>query len=207
MKTMLYSFFVVLSFVLAYGGVYFLGAKEERKEVAQLIPITFVSAVFSAILYTFVVSTAQGNTAFGLSSLGGAIGYVCGLFVYNKVRPIVSFKTILTRFIRALPLIYGISKVGCYFRGCCGNPDLSFSLQLVEGLSFVVLFLVGLACSPNILIILCCVLKFCLEFFRNSDGCVLTANQITCIVILTVSIAIIIFSKCVNPSLCRKNLN
>lgn len=206
MKMALYSLFVVLSFAIAYGYIYFFSSTEEKIGVKQLIPLSFVSAIFTAILYTVIVSTAQGNMAFGLSSLGGVIGHVCSLFVCNKIKPIDSFKTISTRFMRVLPLIYGVSKLGCYFRECCGSSTVSFPLQLIEAISFVALFFIGLACHPDILIVLCCILKFGLEFFRNSNGFALTANQITCVVILIVTIGVIIY-KSKRTFLCRKLKN
>lgn len=189
----LYSFFVILSFALSYGLICLISNKEEKAEMSKLIPITFVSAVFTAIIYTVIVSSIQGKTAFGLSSLGGAIGYVDSLFVYNKIKPIKNFGTILHRFIYVLPLIYGISKIGCYFRGCCGGYHSEFSLQLVEACLFILLFFIGLYGIPNILVMLCSSLKFGLEFLRNPNTGVLSANQITCIVILAISIGVSIY--------------
>lgn len=189
----LYSFFVILSFALSYGLICLISNKEEKAEMSKLIPITFVSAVFTAIIYTVIVSSIQGKTAFGLSSLGGAIGYVGSLFVCNKIKPIKNFGTILHRFIYVLPLIYGISKIGCYFRGCCGGYHSEFSLQLVEACLFILLFFIGLYSIPNILVMLCSFLKFGLEFLRNPNTGVLNANQITCIVILAISIGVSIY--------------
>lgn len=189
----LYNFFVILSFALSYGLIYLISNKEEKAEMSKLIPITFVSAVFTAIIYTVIVSSIQGKTAFGLSSLGGAIGYVGGLFVYNKIKPIKNFETILHRFIYVLPLIYGISKIGCYFRGCCGGYHSEFSLQLIEAALFISLFFIGLVCLPNTVVALCSVLKFGLEFLRNTNIWILNANQITCIIILAISIGISIY--------------
>jgi len=190
MKDILYSLLVVLSFVLSYGWIYLISNNKEKAEMSKLIPITFVSAVFTAIIYTVIVSSIQGKTAFGLSSLGGAIGYVGCLFVYNKIKPIKNFETILHRFIYVLPLIYGVSKIGCSFRGCCGGYHSEFSLQLIEALLFISLFFFGLACLPNTVVMLCSVLKFGLEFFRDTNTGILNANQITCIIILAISIGV-----------------
>jgi prolipoprotein diacylglyceryltransferase len=195
MKDILYSLLVVLSFVLSYGWIYLISNKKEKAETSKIIPITFVSAIFTAIIYTVIVGSIQGETAFGLSSLGGAVGYVGSVFFYNKVKPVKNFETILHRFIYVLPLIYGVSKIGCYFRGCCGGYHSEFSLQLIEALLFISLFFIGLACLPNTVVMLCSVLKFGLEFFRDTNTGVLNANQITCIVILVISIGVSIYKS------------
>ena len=192
-SNILYSFFVILSFALSYGLIYSISNKEEKAEISKLIPITFVSAIFTAIIYTAIVSSIQGKPTFGLSSLGGAIGYVGCLFIYNKIKPIKNFETISIRFIYVLPLIYGVSKIGCYFRGCCGGYHSEFSLQLIEAALFISLFFIGLVCLPNTVVMLCSVLKFGLEFFRDTNTGVLNANQITCIIILAISIGVSIY--------------
>ena len=105
-----------------------------------------------------------------------------------------------------LPLMYGISKLGCFFAGCChgipydgplavsydnqvlqGGPF--FPVQLAESICFLFIFLIGiylhhrrnrLVCPAVIL--LCATAKFSLEYLRQEHaGVVLSVNQAVCL--------------------------
>lgn len=184
---------MILSFILAYIFIYY-SAPHKRKDILQqMIPISFVSAILGGLFYTIIVTAIQGNVQFGLSSLGGAIGYMSSVLIFGKLNRESVTPTLIKNFALTLPLIYSISKVGCLTKGCCGGTLFGLEIQLIEVICFAALFAICyLANLSTPATIFCSALtKFGLEFFR--DGIAIPSpNQIVsvCIAIIALAIAI-----------------
>ena len=147
----------------------------------------------------------------GLSSYGGAIGLLISSVIFEKMCP--SNKTFIKGAIISLPLIYSISKLACFFAGCCfGLPyDGMFSVtyssglniplipvQLIETIIFMIIFVICVLLQNNrkiagITIVLSAMAKFLLDFLRyNHLEEKISLNQIISIVFIIIGIYLII---------------
>lgn len=90
----------------------------------------------------------------GYSYIGGILGSILFVFLYCK-RYKMNFKSILSYFSIIYPLIYSISKVGCFLNKCCnGNINinilnLTLSLQLIDVFLMLMLFIILLLLFKN----------------------------------------------------------
>ena len=150
----------------------------------------------------------------GFSSFGAGVGLLLSAFIFEKIIPLkgklVKYSTL------SLPLIYGISKLACFFAGCCyGIPynglfkvkypfvmdKFLFPVQLLESILFIILFIIlsKLKNKNNIVyyvIISSAVLKYLLDFFRYDHvNKSITSNQIVCIISIIVLIIYIVSKK------------
>jgi len=141
--------------------------------------------------------------------MGGMIGTILSIiimcFLFKEQR-----NHYVKCYVMSLPLIYGVSKLGCFLVGCCYgmpydgplsvcyvkegvmSPDHSvFPVQLAECVSFVLMSVLFfyLVCHKNIKnivsieIVSCCVLKFLLDYLRERSGFSLSINQKACIIV------------------------
>lgn len=148
---------------------------------------------------------------FGLSSYGGAIGVILASIIFEKINP--KDKIFIKSAVLSLPLIYSISKLACFFSGCCyGLPYNSiFSVtytsglniplipvQLIETITFMIIFMICILLRNNknimsITIILSALSKFLLDFFRyNHLEEIITKNQISSIIFVIIGMIMII---------------
>ena len=150
----------------------------------------------------------------GLTSYGGAIGVITSAMIFEKIVP-TNYK-VLKYSILSLPLVYGLSKLGCFFAGCCygipyqgpfhvSYPDVLektvFPIQLLESILFIILFFL-LNHTKNkkniigITILASAILKFCLDFLRyDHTKYGITPNQIMSILIVIFIVIIGIIKK------------
>jgi len=173
-----YFFIILLSFLLSYllifhyskskifdGNLLSTSNSKEinRKHLFYSMLLHFVLSIYCGFMFTAVANVASGRSALssvGLSGMGGMIGTIlsivimCFLFKEQKEHYIKCY-------VMSLPLIYGVSKLGCFFAGCCYGmpydgplavkylsggvmtPDHAvFPVQLVECISFLILSVV-----------------------------------------------------------------
>ena len=82
----------------------------------------------------------------GYSFIGGVIGSILTIILYCKIYKL-NLKNIISNFTVIYPLIYSISKIGCFFNNCCygsisiNNVTYNFSLQLIDSAIMFVFFL------------------------------------------------------------------
>lgn len=145
----------------------------------------------------------------GFSSYGGAIGILLSSYLFSKM---ISNFFILKSSILSLPLMYSISKLGCFFVGCCyGIPykglfnvtylqglNISlFPVQLVESIVFFLIFLVGIFYHKKkyileIIILLSACAKFLLEYLRYENiGKFICVNQVISLLLIFIVLIII----------------
>jgi len=184
---------------------------EKRYRLFFILMISLYSIVGGIILNAIIHRTSS----IGLTSYGGVIGIILGAFLFGKMEPKNSgiyFKSAIL----SLPLIYSISKLACFFSGCCyGIPYHGFfsitytyelnipllPIQLIETIVFMLLFFICLWMQKNlyiieITIILSAIAKGILDFGRYDHlKHVITINQIISIIFVIIGVSIILKRK------------
>ena len=205
-----YSVTFVGAFIVSFAVVFLLLKKRgvPTNYIGYSILLNVVLILYGGKMFTVVTRGFQISifTA-GFSSLGGAIGLLVGIFVFGKIYPEGS-TSLWEAYVTVLPLLYGISKIGCYLVGCChgisyegplavvydskymqGGPY--FPVQLVESVAFICIFVVSLLIYLRgnrrnlvpVIMILCATTKFSLDFLREEHlGKIVSVNQLVCIV-------------------------
>lgn len=179
-----------------------------------------LSAICTIYFSKYVTILTSGDLTInflnaGLSSLGGAGGLLISVVIFTKIYT-DNKKLFYETFALALPIMYGVSKLGCHFAGCCygipydgvlstvskyhSNACELFPVQLSESIIFIVLFLISILLyykkiNINYLafeVIVCAVAKFMLDYLRYSNlGKLITFNQIICIIFCIIGIIIL----------------
>ena len=214
MTCILTSILIALIYVFYY-------LKKDKIE-SRLIWLSIIMVVPYILVGGIILnSLSSPNKSFslsgiGLSSYGGAIGLIVATIIYEKI---TKEKEIPNRYIISLPLIYSISKLGCFFAGCCyGIPyngpfyvyyphvlkEKLFPIQLLETIVFLIIFLIinkiyNKYKSKNIIeytIIIGATAKCLLDFLRYSHiNNFLSLNQWISIILVLITISILIVRK------------
>lgn len=212
-----YGIFIVLGILLGFIYIYKSllkdGYKDKNIRLYILLYIAF-SFVFGKIFTLITDNNTKSFLTAGLSSYGGLIGVILGAFIFEQI--LNTDKKIIKYSIISLPLVYGVSKIGCFMAGCCyGIPyngflsviypeglNISlFPVQLLESITFILLFIIlnKYKNSKNIIyitIILSAILKFILDFLRYEHITkTITTNQIVSIIIILITILILPVSR------------
>lgn len=218
-----YSICFLSAFVLAYTFAAIIMRKEEvpKNIIFYSIVLNTVLILYGAMSYG-VVASGFRKTIFnsGISSMGGAIGLVIGIIAFAFIYPDKK-KEMRNAYILVLPLLYSVSKIGCHIAGCCygipydgpfsrsyHNEQINvcnvFPVQILETITFFVIFLIGLFVyfklkSDNItaiLFMLCAVAKFSLAYLRNEQiGVAISPNQICCIAFFVIGVGLILWQQ------------
>lgn len=205
-----YAITFATAFVVSFAVVFWLlkkrGVPTNYIGYSMLLNVALIlygAKLFSVITSGFQISIFQA----GFSSLGGAIGLLLGIYIFGRIHP-EGRVALWEAYVTVLPLLYGISKFGCYLVGCChgipyegplsvvyeskymqGGPY--FPVQLVESVAFTCIFVVSLLIYLRgnrrhlvpVIMILCALTKFSLDYLREEHlGKILSANQLVCIV-------------------------
>ena len=209
---------IVISFIIAF---FIMTKSGVRKLVALLSVFTnFVSCLYFSYLFTVFTSQdiSEQLKRISFSSMGGLIGVAVGVIVLGCV-----FKEYRTSVIKAyalvIPLMYSISKIGCFMAGCCYGIEYSgifsvkysgsiasctekelFPVQFAESLIFMVIFILGILLEYKfknkntvpILAIISALSKGLLDFLRHSHvNGVISVNQVSCLIVLVLAIVYI----------------
>ena len=180
--------------------------------LAVMIPPMCISC---AAAFAFLTS---GGRIFGFASIGAAAGvYITALLISLIWQSPGERAILLQNCTFALPLMYGIAKIGCFTAGCCHGicydgllcvrytgkriGDICvFPVQLMESVVFIAIFIAGMVFlkkhdihSVQKVAILSAAAKFVLEFLRKSHSHrALSIEQAIC---LLVTIACLINMK------------
>lgn len=198
-KLPLYGLIIVISVLVEMLYIYF-SLKKEIKNNKNILLFFLISFFFSFTFGKIFTVIAYNDTTFfkaGLSSYGGLIGIIIGAIVFEKVIPL-SGKLIKYSII-SLPLTYGISKLACFFSGCCGGIPYTgifniiypfgmnikqFPIQIVETIVSIIVFFICHKLRKNknvsyITLLLVSIIKFSLDFLRYEHiNVLITKNQI-----------------------------
>lgn len=212
-KIPLYGILVVTGILsglyIMYKNVKTLNYKKE--ENYGLILYILLGTLFGAKYFTLLTNfnKFKDNIDFkkiGLSSYGAIIGILILLIIFAKQYK-KNFKDLINNILPAIPLMYGISKIGCFLAGCCYgikyNGPLSITykyslsapknisllpIQIIETITFILIYLyISKKKKENkniigITLLLCGLSKFLLDYLRmNHINKILTVNQIVSI--------------------------
>lgn len=212
--THFYSIMILLSLIVNIIIAMLISKKYSvsKKEMICLLLYENVGIIGGAKLFTFIQKYEELDGQFdfislGLTAYGGIIGALLFLLLFSFQFK-KSFKEILYIFMPSIPLMYGISKIGCYFAGCCAGIEINtyiFPVQIIEAIVFILIFIYMLAKhnknqfdlkTLGISAVLCGSSKFMLDYFRSSHiGIVLSFNQIISIIVIIIGVIVIIFKK------------
>jgi len=134
----------------------------------------------------------------GYSFIGGILGSIIIITVYCKKNKL-DLRDIISRFTVIYPLIYSISKIGCYLNGCCGGIiNTHIPLQLIDSIMMFGLFLILLQQfkkrkSLTIIIFLIAFgsIRFFEDYFRDLRVIIifnLTLYQLICMILVMMGI-------------------
>ena len=161
-----YGLFIILAIicglVIVYMNLKFLKFKKE--ETIGLLLYIALGCIFGAKYYTYFVNYQKYNGFFnfirvGLSSYGAVIGILFMLLLFSKQYK-KNFKDLLCILLPAIPFMYAVGKIGCFFAGCCYGIEYNgflnvtynysaiapkgmslFPIQLLESIVFLIIFL------------------------------------------------------------------
>lgn len=207
----IYGIVILLSILIGLVFNYLFIKKNNKKEKNALLYLflLFVYSFIGGLLLNSIVNFDVKNYSIGLSSYGGAIGVLICAVIFEKMND--SNGKYIKSAILSLPLMYSISKLACFFSGCCyGIPydglfsvvyreGLNISLlpiQLIETIVFMIVFIICYLNNNNkniipITMLLSAISKFVLDFFRYSHlSEVLSINQVISIIFIIIGISI-----------------
>lgn len=217
-----YVYSVMLVFSVFAGFLFSCILLKIRKVCLEYIiysvMLNLILMLSGAALFTILANpSVLKNIAFPyiipLSSAGAGIGMFVGTLLIAFIIP-AARKEFMNCYALSIPFIYALSKIGCFFAGCCegipyegvfavdytlkSNHDgIRFPVQLAETIVFLGIFIVcfALYIYKNtkylflILMSLCAIGKFSLDFLRNAHvGKLFSINQIVCVVFLFIAL-------------------
>lgn len=211
-----YGIIIVLSIFIGMFFIYY-NLKKEGQNNKQILLYFIMYIAFAFIcgkMYT-VFAYGEGNilTA-GLSAYGGLIGVVVASIIFERIIP--TDNKIIKYTILSLPLVYGLTKIGCSIVGCCGGIPYDgilkvkyvnalniwqFPVQITEVVVFLSIFIICLVIKNNkninyIVLLLVSVFKFLLDFLRYDHiNILITKNQIFSIILFLITIIVFILHK------------
>ena len=211
-----YGIIIVLSIFIGMFFIYY-NLKKEGQNNKQILLYFIMYIAFAFIcgkMYT-VFAYGEGNilTA-GLSAYGGLIGVVVASIIFERIIP--TDNKIIKYTILSLPLVYGLTKIGCSIVGCCGGIPYDgilkvkyvnalniwqFPVQITEVIVFLSIFIICLVIKNNkninyIVLLLVSVFKFLLDFLRYDHiNILITKNQIFSIILFLITIIVFIVHK------------
>ena len=205
----IYGVFILLSLTIGmiFNCIYLRKNKVDREKIILFVLMLITYGIFGGILLNSIIS--RNFSKIGLSSYGGAIGILSATIIFEKMN--FSNGIFVKSAILSLPLIYSISKLACFFAGCCyGMPyNGIFSVTYTEGLNIplfpiqlletIIFFGVFVFCviyrkNKNLIeitLILSAIAKFLLDFLRYSHiGQILSVNQVISIGFIVIGVVL-----------------
>jgi prolipoprotein diacylglyceryltransferase len=132
-----YAICFFAAYLLSYGYLALeLGkAGVEKKYTAYSFAMTTVFSLYGGAVYTIVAQYIGSGTitGFGFSGMGGVVGLLLGVWIFTKIYREHTAE-IWRTYIMSLGLLYSVSKLGCFFAGCCFGREYSgiFCVTYVE---------------------------------------------------------------------------
>lgn len=212
----IYMTCILISIFLAILYVFYYLKKDkiEKRLIWLSIIMVIPYILIGGIILNYLSSPNKTSLlkGLGLSSYGGAFGLIIAVLIYEAI---TKEKRITIRYIISIPLIYSISKLGCFFAGCCyGIPYNGplyvyyphvlkyklFPIQLLETIVFLILFttinkIYNKYKTEYIIeytILLGALFKFLLDFLRYSHiNKIFSLNQYISIITIIITIIIL----------------
>ena len=211
----LYAIFLLLSIIIGMIYIYKSIKKEtNNKQIIYFFLMYLSFAIICGKMYTVLAYGKENIITAGLSSYGGLFGVVIASIIFEKIIP--TSNKIIKYTILSLPLVYGISKIGCAIVGCCGGIPYTgilkikyiyglniwqFPIQIIESVISLIIFFICEKIKNNkninyIVLILVSMTKFILDFLRYDHiNILITKNQIFSIIIFILTISLYLLKK------------
>lgn len=185
-----------------------------KTDIVYIYLVNIIGFAIGAKLFSLISNrksiTLTNFINSGYSYLGGIIASIIFISLYcYKYK--LNFKKIISIFSMLYPLIYSISKVGCFLNGCCngilkiGTSEFYIPLQLIDSVIMLFLFFILLfQYLKNKRYMFSkftfgfCLIRFFEDFFRfyrNTNSYNLTFEQILCVIFILIGFGAIIVDK------------
>ena len=214
-----YALIVMLSVAIGYAAAVFRMRKYgvNKQTIFYTSLLTFICTMAGSFMMAFKI-TSEG-IGVGFSGLGAAVGMIAGVFISGiiiKDKP----DLVMTSFVVAAPLMYGLAKIGCFLAGCCHGKEYYgpfavvysnehagsyFPIQLVDMAIFILLHVFAVIITNKmknkvraIYIILAVTIpvRFALEYTRYyHDGSIIASGQITVLIAGAVAVLMVFIWK------------
>lgn len=221
-----YGSMLVLSFILNFVFCFYFFKDTKLSFYEKITILLFESwgFIIGGKIFTYLSNISAYEKfdflTLGFSSLGAVIGGMLFLIIYSLIFR-KSIKFIFNRTLITLPLMYSVGKVGCFVAGCCygikydGFMSITYHhslvapnevplipVQIIESIVFMLIFIYMFYRYKQkninlcILIILCGMSKFILDFLRESHrGIILSVNQIVCLLFVIIALIFLLRDK------------
>ncbi len=218
----IYGIFLASSLIINCIMIFVLGNLQKLDKNILLCSLIYemIGIIVGAKILNLI--QIEENKSFyyaGFSAYGGVIGGILTLYAFARIYN-VSIGKLLNIYIPVLPILYSVSKLGCFFSGCCygivysgiGNVTYNYSsdapigvslfpVQLIESIANFIIFLYIMSSYKKNLentktiinvFLLCGICKFCLEFFRNSWSGTLSSTQVISVLFIVIGLIMLI---------------
>lgn len=236
-----YPMMLILAIISGYSLAVILLIKQKVKfeYIIYSIMLNSVLMFFGAVMFTLVTAPSileelSFPFLIPLSSAGAGMGMLTGTLLISFLVPFAK-KEFLYSYGLSVPLIYAISKIGCFFAGCCKGityegilaadynlksraSGVHFPVQLAETIVFMFIFAFCFILYIRkktkylmvILLLFSALAKFSLDYLRIAHvGKIITINQIACIIFILFAVvwllSIIKKNKTCNESTYKEN--
>lgn len=213
----IYGIFILISLIVNIIIINFITPKERlTKNDIFCCSILNTLAIFVGGKILNMIQT-QNNSFWhaGFSSYGGVIGSNISIIVFAKLYK-KDYKELLNIAIINLPMMYCISKLGCFFYGCCNGIEYNglgavsycdsnktyFPVQFMESLFNFVIFVILIkkySKTKNSIIgltfLLCGIAKFGCEFLRESWNGTISGTQILSLIFIILGLCIMYMER------------
>lgn len=208
-----YILIISISFLIGFIAFYKISRKDyNRLDITYIYVVNILGFAIGAKLLSLISNSIKINIYnfinSGYSFLGGILGSILVVALYCKKYKL-HFINIISNFMVIYPLIYSISKIGCFLNGCCygviniNDINYKFPLQLVDSAIMLILFFILLIQSNKqkklvitMFLSIFNIVRFLEDYFREFRNTVIfnfTLEQILCVILIITSVIIIIF--------------
>jgi len=214
-----YAPIVILALILGFISAALLmrSLGVARQTIFYTSLLTFICTLMLSVSATIRI-TPEGVRA-GFSGLAAGVAMMIGILISSlifKDKPLL----VLASYVPAAPLMYGLSKLGCFLAGCCHGKAYQghfavayhnqyegtyFPVQLVDMAVFILIHILALilvmkmknkAHAIFIVIFITLPSRFVLEYFRYThDGTLISRDQIIILIAAAIALALLIAGK------------
>ena len=214
-----YALIVMLSVAIGYAAAVFRMRKYgvNKQTIFYTSLLSFICTMAGSFMMAFKI-TSEG-IGIGFSGLGAAVGMITGVFISGiiiKDKP----DLVMTSFVAAAPLMYGLAKIGCFLAGCCHGKEYYgpfavvysnehagsyFPIQLVDMTIFILLHVFAVIITNKmknkvraiyIILAVTIPIRFVLEYTRYyHDGSIIASGQITVLIAGAVAVLMVFIWK------------
>lgn len=206
-----YILIIGIAFLISFIVFYQISKKKNSKlDIIYVYSIHIVGFAIGSKCMSLISNDMKINLYHfinsGYSFLGGIIGSIVMVSWHCK-RYKLDCRSILSNFMVIYPLLYSISKIGCFFNGCCygminiNDINYKLPLPLIDSILMLILFVILLIQSNkqkalviSILFSIFYIIRFFEDYVRevrNRYFLDFTLEQILCGTVILLNVMII----------------